>query len=256
MNPDVAGGTKGTMLALGTSLFSKGTIQSARIDVWRYLSSTVHWADSIGLHDVLNTAIGIARRYAGRYQEFDYRKFCSEAYPKIVKAFNRANRRRWVRTKRRDIANLLKLGADRNVVFFLVSSHQNPQEAHKPLQGKVLVNAHWRKVLENSPDRARVASYVRNRKVMSVQKAMREPTYLFVRPNCRHHLIPLMTSEVLSSSPTALNRKYRAKSNHAHRTYTDKQLYDQKRRLYLDIVSSLGKKLGMKKYHRANTRKP
>lgn len=244
MNRDVAKGTKGTLLALGTSLFSVGTIQHARKSVWAYLTSTVQWADSIGLHGVLEAAVTVARTYVGGKLEFEPTSFMRMAFPKIVKAFNRANRRRWVRTRKLDVANTLRLGLGADRVFFLVSSHQNPQEAHAPFQGKILVNSHWRLLGESY--RARVGSYIRNRKVMSVQRAMREPYYLFVRPNCMHYLIPLDTEEVLSSSPSAVARRHRATERRVHRPYTDKQLYRQRRALYLLTLGLLERKLGRK----------
>lgn len=255
MNPDVARGTLGACLALGKALADppggRPTIGYSKGKVANFLS-TVQWLDSRSRADIASICESIAREYVARWglaretpSTFPLASaFVSFHAQDVMKAFNRANRRRWVRTRGNDVANQLRLGMAREdpVVFFLVSSHQKPQKAHRGWQGKVLVNCHWRQAFADDPDRARTVSFlIRNRSIQSVQRAIGAPDYLLLRPNCRHRLIPLRTEEVLTSSARALSIRHNPRPTNVKRPIGDKERYRQCKALRTAISERLGR---------------
>ena len=123
----------------------------------------------------------------------------------VMKAFNRAYRAAWKRVKGNQIVKGLASNRDRSdpVVFYLVSSHQKPQPAHKDLQGKRLVDRFWRSALEGNDRLDEVARYVKGNGIRTVQWACGAPHYLLTRVNCHHVLIPLHTSDVLGGRVVA-----------------------------------------------------
>lgn len=253
MNPDVARGTLGACLALGRALIDppggRPTIGFSKKKVATFLL-TVQWLDARSRSDIASVCESIARGYVGRWgiaNEMSMTFPSASTYVSfhaqdVMKAFNRANKRRWVRTKRNDVANQLKLGMARKdpIVFFLVSSHQKPQKAHRDYQGKVLVNCHWRQAFANDPDRARTVGFlIKNRSIQSIQKAIGAPDYLLLRPNCRHRLIPLRTEEVLTSSSRALSIRHNPRPTNVKRPINDRERYRQYKALKTAVFERL-----------------
>ena len=144
----------------------------------------------------------------------------------VMRAFNRAYKRRWVRTKGRYVRD--SLYAHRNgtahIVFYLVSKHQKPQEAHRDLQGRVLVDRYWKSALDEGTAE-KVKAYIREHGTRTVQWAMGAPHYLITRVNCRHYLIPLGTDSVLRMTEAELNAMYQRRPSGVKRPITDDERY-------------------------------
>ena len=88
-------------------------------------------------------------------------------------------------------------------VFYLCSYHSNCSCGHEYLQGKVYVNRFWRTIVD-STDYRKVAAYIKNRNVQTIQSVVKSPTWLTTRPYCRHYFVPVPTADVLSASPKRL----------------------------------------------------
>lgn len=78
--------------------------------------------------------------------------------------------------------------------IFVVSRHPNCADGHIPLEGKLLLAEDWESKVG---DPERIAA-VRGLGLMTVKKAMEAPWYLFVRPYCRHRLIPVQVEDALN----------------------------------------------------------
>lgn len=90
--------------------------------------------------------------------------------------------------------------------FFLCSTHKNPAEDHKDWEGKMYFDADWADQDWSDEDRARIAAYIRNHDLKTVQWVTGEPVYLITRPNCKHYLVNIPIQDVLKSSVKALLR--------------------------------------------------
>lgn len=84
-------------------------------------------------------------------------------------------------------------------VFFMCSKHYPVASDHKDYQGKLYVHQNWRTLVRGKEYRA-VSEYIQNNNVLTIQSVMKNPPYLITRPNCRHKLVGVPTSTVLSSS--------------------------------------------------------
>lgn len=92
-------------------------------------------------------------------------------------------------------------------VFYLCSTHVNPAKDHADWEGKVYVNADWEDRVD--PDmHGKIAAYIRNHDIKTVQWVVGEPVYLITRPNCKHYFIEISVEEVLRNSVRKLLKKH------------------------------------------------
>lgn len=85
-------------------------------------------------------------------------------------------------------------------VFYMSSMHSNPAPDHADWQGVVFVDRYWRSVLGDDEDtKKKVAAYIRNHDIVTVQDICGAPVYMITRPHCKHYMIPLDTDEVLNN---------------------------------------------------------
>ena len=228
-------GTKAVMVAVGRSLLSDGRATFAIARGKAVLKVRCDWLDmrsmaDVGLagEEVVRNCMTFVNRGGWDRDSKERRRLVRRILAQtdlVTKAFNRAYRKAWKRTKGTQVVRGLALNRDRSepVVFYLVSSHQKPQPAHRDLQGKILVDRFWRSSLEGHEKYDEVARYVRDNKVRTVQWACGAPHYLIRRINCCHKLIPLRTEDVLGSTPKDINQKFKSKVTGVHRPITDAQ---------------------------------
>lgn len=105
---------------------------------------------------------------------------------------------------------------ERNI-FYLCSSHLHPAKDHVDYEGKIYVDKDWEAKLNSSlqdnPDgqdmHGKIAAYIRNHRILTVQEVTYSEPYLVLRPNCKHYFIPVSVSEVLGSSAKSLLRRHK-----------------------------------------------
>jgi len=205
--------------------------------------SGIPWMDNASRSDLLNEALGLYKLIS---------QLPPRAVPRaiafgidgVMKALNRAYRRTWVRTRKTAIESGLKLhrAMEEPIVFYVVSSHQKPQKAHEPLQGKLLVDRYWKSTLEAvGGDVKAVGRFIRNRHIKTVQWAMGEPHWLLTRPNCKHFLIPVRTDVAMSDTAKALSNMSRRASRGTHRPLSDHERWMQYCEMRSAVLSSCRK---------------
>ena len=115
--------------------------------------------------------------------------------------------------------------------FFLASAHPHPAKDHAAWEGKIYVDADWAAHVRDDQDRARIAAYIRNRGIRTVQWVTGPPVYLINRPNCKHYLTNIPLDEVLHSSTKSLLRRHKmymaeevpiTNATRAYRAYYDR----------------------------------
>lgn len=240
-------GTLAVMTAMGRSLLLSGTLGEARARVDHYLSKQ-SWMDRASLADVRATCEQVMASGRGLYKRGGWKKgtvewsrlvrYLVNRSEDVMKAFNRAYKREWVRNRKKEVLDGMDLmrGKGRPVVFYLVSWHQKPQKAHAAYQGTVLVDRFWRRTLANHPeDLARVAEYLKGHKLVTVQGAMGAPNYLITRPNCRHYLVPLETDLFLSTDLKDIKKAKESRPVIVKRPLTD----DQRHHVFLQMKATL-----------------
>lgn len=134
-----------------------------------------------------------------------------------------------LRQKRQRVRNELKQGT---TIFYLCSYHSNPAVDHKDFQGTVYVDRFWRTKVSGA-DYYKVASYIKNRNIKTIQSIMGPPVYLTTRPYCKHYFTPMVTSEVLSSSPKAL--LHHSGSFHYSKETANESYYDRRAEIYFEL---------------------
>ena len=246
-------GTEAVMVALGKSLLTKGTIGDAVAKVRAVLSSSkCDWMDARSVGDVAFSARDVIRNcmpYVKDKSEKGRVRLLHRIVSQtdtVMKAFNRAYRALWKATKDEMLRTGMRNNRERYdpVVFYVVSSHQKPQPAHKDLQGKVLVDRFWRSSLVKAGKDdlvGEVARYIKRNKIGTVQWAVGAPHYLVTRPNCKHFLIPMFTSDVLEASKETLKERSKRGVVGVRRPITDAQRAQAYASLRSVILSKLEK---------------
>lgn len=114
-------------------------------------------------------------------------------------------------------------------VFYLVSWHQKPAEGHKAVQGTLLIDRYWKSVLERN-GLGFYGDLVKEKAkgMLTVQQAVRAPTYLIVRPYCRHRIHAVPIAEALTSSDKEIRRNHPESMDHSSRTKTPSEYYRDK----------------------------
>ena len=238
-------GTLQVMVGIGVGLVKYGTLTYCRKKVLAVLNATP-WLDGKSRSDILAQAMDVARAGLLIKKKESIPYYVSVHLDDVMKAWNRAYKRTWVRTKKRNVVSGLKLrrNATEPIVFYLVSSHQKPQPAHEPLQGKILVDYYWKSTLEGHESLDAVAKFVKRHKVHTVQWAMGAPHYLITRPNCAHVLYPVKTSDVIGMNLRDLKNKYQPKRTGVHRPISDEQRAEDYRELKSLVYSQTKEKAG------------
>lgn len=232
------------MVAIAVAIFRYGSLNHAKRAVVSVLDKTA-WIDSHEKSDILNEAMYVARTslLVPKKKLAEYFAMNCE---NVMKAWNRAFKRTWVRTHKRAVLTGMKMQRDRAdpVVFYLVSEHQKPQPAHKDLQGKILVDRFWKSTLKDDYRLPLVEEKIKKDGIRTVQWSMGEPHYLIVRVNCKHVLIPLKTDDVLGMSEKDVRKKYKSSMPHEHRPISDKQRWKDFLQLRNLIRSEIERKIG------------
>ena len=231
-------GTKRTMVGIAVAASSEGTLVSIRKRVSAVLAQAA-WLDNKSRSDIMEQAMKVGRVCLLVPKE-ELAKFVSMNLDEVMKAWNRAYKRTWVRTRKTNVMSGMKLQRGRvdPVVFYLVSSHQKPQPAHEPLQGTVLIDRYWNAATGGDE---RIEGYLKTHKVHTVQWAMGAPHYLISRPNCRHYLIPLKTEEVVSSTVKQIRSRHQRKPTNVRRPITDSQRWVEFKALRVEVLNALMK---------------
>lgn len=170
-------------------------------------------------------------RAAKNYFDGDWHKKIGQckSYDAMMRVARRVERQKKFRDKQKDIRRMLD---DHNQIFFLCTVHDHPAPDHAEWQGKVYVDRFWRTKVSGEQYYA-VLSYIRNRKVRTVQWVMGEPVWMTTRPNCKHSFIPLTVEEVLSSSPRVIAERHR------YKMASRDDYYEYRAKVYseLDLIS-------------------
>ena len=92
-------------------------------------------------------------------------------------------------------------------IFYLCSSHINPAKDHADWEGKIYVAESWADRID-ADLHGKVAAYIRNHHIRTVEWVTGEPVYLVTRPNCKHFLIPVSVEEVLGNGVRTLLKRH------------------------------------------------
>ena len=125
-------------------------------------------------------------------------------------------------------------------VFYLASYHKDSASDHAKWQGKIYVDEAWESVRMDDETKEAIRQFIRKNNIKTVQWVTGKPVWFITRPNCRHYLSSLETSEAIGKSrrfllkqkgmKTAIgDRQYLQTINHA----TTKNWYDDVRNAQL-----------------------
>lgn len=231
-------GTKGILVSLGKAMMKRKTLASGMDAVSSYLAA-VPWLDGKSRADIRSVCDVVCRRCLLVDREkipYLMGRFAED----VMQSFNRAYKRRWVRTRETDLKSSLKLHRDMDepIVFYLVSWHVKPQKAHAKFQGEILLDNAWRAVLSGDT-LSEVRKWVRTHRPWTVQAACGKPDYLLLRPNCRHRLIPLRTHDVLTKDLWTIRNEHRPLRFGVRKPITDAERWAEFRDLRNEIVTVL-----------------
>ena len=125
-------------------------------------------------------------------------------------------------------------------IFYLCSFHKDCAADHLDYQGKIYVSEDWEARCMDY-DRRRIATYIKNHDIQTIEWVLGEPVYMTTRPNCRHYFVNLSVDEVLHSSVKKLLKTHNLISDSGEREnwyYTYREYYERLRVL-LELRSSI-----------------
>ena len=92
-------------------------------------------------------------------------------------------------------------------IFYLCSSHKDCAADHLEWQGKIYVSEDWEARCMDY-DREKIAAYIKNHDVKTIEWVLGAPVYMTTRPNCRHYFKNISVDEVLHRGVKRLLRDY------------------------------------------------
>lgn len=109
-----------------------------------------------------------------------------------------------------------ELNLETQNVFFIVNSFADCADDHKHLQGKIYYDDRYKSFTIPKEVKEQITNIINQKKLMSMQDAIKEPNWLTTRPNCRHRFVPI-TIEQATGNTNALLDKMKLKKG----TYKD-----------------------------------
>ena len=125
-------------------------------------------------------------------------------------------------------------------IFYLCSFHKDCAADHLDYQGKIYVSEDWEARCMDY-DRKKIAAYIKNHDVQTVEWVLGEPVYMTTRPNCRHYFVQVGVEEVLHNSVKKLLKANDLISDSGEKTnayYTYREYYERLRML-LELRNSV-----------------
>lgn len=169
-------------------------------------------------------AVYIELRAAKKSPDWEKHISMRKTYDNILRPIRKAYNNK----KLRDKKAMTRASLDNTEhVFYLCSIHQKCRELHKDYQGKIYVDRFWRTKLSGVKYYA-VLSYIKNKKIATVQDVMKNPIWLTTAINCRHYFIPLDTDTVLHSSVKKIAEAYYKRI----KKYTPEEYYEVRAEVY------------------------
>lgn len=152
---------------------------------------------------------------------------------KYITSMNKVNEHSRVRIRKEKLKEQLRVSRANKEVFFMSSTHSNPACDHKDYQGKIYVDRFWKNSLADSKTvQSKVAAYIRNHNVMTVQSVCKAPVFLMTRPYCKHFFIPVSIEEVLGSSLNKIKKKHPEGTVLEHNVNYRKKFYKLRHRIH------------------------
>ena len=125
-------------------------------------------------------------------------------------------------------------------IFYLCSFHKDCAADHLDYQGKIYVSEDW-KARCMDYDHAKIAAYIKNHNVQTIEWVLGEPVWMTTRPNCRHYFVSVGVEEVLHNSVKKLLKANDLISDSGERDnayYTYREYYERLRML-LELRNSV-----------------
>lgn len=209
------------------------SIKSIRQDLSRLVAS-FNGLNKYERAHLVSVGVSVAKKAKANFPRADEYLSQRTVYNQLDVAARKVAASQQLRQKRQLVRNELQSGEH---IFFLCSYHSNPADDHKDFQGKIYVNRYWRSMVTGT-DYYKVASYIKNRNVQTIQSIMGAPVYLTTRRYCRHYFTPLSTEAVLTSSPKAL--LHNTKSFHYSQRPRPDIYYNTRAMVYDDLANKFG----------------
>lgn len=99
--------------------------------------------------------------------------------------------------------NTFKENRENGKIFYVASKHADSAEDHKPWQGRIYVDRYW----HNYDTDGRLAKYIRDNDIKTVQWVTGKPVWFVTRPNCRHYFTEYSIDDILNGKYHIPNRK-------------------------------------------------
>lgn len=128
------------------------------------------------------------------------------------------------------IDNAFKENRKSGKIFYVASKHADSAEDHKDWQGKVYVDRYW----YNYDTDGRLAKYIRDNDIRTVQWVTGKPVWFITRPNCRHYFTAYSADDILGKKYHIPNRKIGDKRLQTPRD-ANLQYYQDRLRLLMNM---------------------
>ncbi len=148
-------------------------------------------------------------------------------------SINKIEEHRNARNRKLNLVQDMRFNRAKGGVFYMSSIHSNPAKDHEEWQGRIYVDRYWKSTLDEQPDiQNKVAAYIRNHNILTVQEVCGEPVYLITRPYCKHFFIELDTDEVLSNSVNKIRKMHPEAHTRSHNIYYRKKYYKLREKIH------------------------
>lgn len=146
---------------------------------------------------------------------------------KAVKLINSEVRKYESEAKAEILTNSWKDNRKLGKIFYVASSHKDSAKDHEPWQGKIYVDRYW----HNYDTDGRLAKFIRENDIQTVQWVTGKPVWFVTRPNCRHYFTSYTAEEILKNKYSVPHRKIGDKRLQTPRD-ANLQYYEDRLKLY------------------------
>lgn len=108
-------------------------------------------------------------------------------------------------------------------IFFITNSFGDCADDHKDLQGKIYYDERFKEFNIPKEIKEKALALINSKKLMSMQKAIKEPYWLTTRPNCRHRFVPITLQQALGNTDDLLEKLKLKKGTYKDQNYQDSQ---------------------------------
>lgn len=120
-------------------------------------------------------------------------------------------------------------------VLYLTSTHGDSAKDHKDYQRKIYIDEKWKSIVKDEEVKKKIARFVSQHKIKTLQWVIGKPVWFVTRPNCHHYFKAINTYDVLERTMKELIEDNNMSSEIGKRQYLQTEKHATNKKWYEDV---------------------